>query len=73
MQIVSRAVQRAGELTECLAHQPGLEPDVRVAHLALDLRLRDQRGHRVDGDDVERAGADEELRDLERLLARVRL
>jgi hypothetical protein len=46
---------------------------VRVAHLALDLRLRHERGDRVDRDDVERAGADEELRDLERLLARVRL
>ena len=44
-----------------------------VPHLALDLRLRRQRGDRVDRDDVERAGAHEELGDLERLLARVRL
>ena len=44
-----------------------------VAHLALDLGLRRQRRDRVDRDDVERAGADEQLRDLERLLAGVGL
>ena len=48
-------------------------PTWRVAHLAFDLGLRGQRRDRVDGDDVERAGADEELGDLERLLARVGL
>ena len=46
---------------------------MRVAHLALDLGLRRQRGDRVDRDDRERAGADEQLADLERLLARVGL
>jgi hypothetical protein len=46
---------------------------VAVAHLALDLRLRCQRRDRVDGDDGQRARADEKLGDLERLLARVRL
>ena len=44
-----------------------------VAHLAFDLGLRGQRGDRVDGDDVERARADEQLGDLERLLAGVGL
>ena len=68
-----RAVERAGELPQRLAHQPGLQPDVGVAHLALDLRLRHERRDRVDRDDVERPGADEELRDLERLLSRVGL
>ena len=61
------------ELAQRLAHQPGLQADVRVAHLALDLGLRRQRGDRVDRDDGERAGADEQLADLERLLARVGL
>jgi hypothetical protein len=46
---------------------------VAVPHLALDLGLRRQRRDRVDRDDVERARADQELRDLERLLARVGL
>ncbi len=68
-----RAVERAGELAQRLAHEPRLQADVRVAHLALDLRLRRERGDRVDRDDVEGAGADEQLRDLERLLARVGL
>ena len=46
---------------------------MRVAHLALDLGLRRERGDRVDRDDVERARADEQLGDLERLLAGVGL
>ncbi len=66
-------VQRAGELAERLAHQACLEPDVAVAHLALDLGARRERGDRVDRDDVERARADQELGDLERLLAVVGL
>ena len=44
-----------------------------VPHLAFDLGLRRQRGHRVDRDDVERSGADQQLGDLERLLAVVGL
>ena len=44
-----------------------------VAHLALDLRPGHQRCHRVDHDDVERAGADQHVGDLERLLAGVGL
>jgi hypothetical protein len=47
--------------------------DVGVAHLALDLRLRRQRGDRVDRDDGQRAGAHEQLADLERLFPRVGL
>jgi len=46
---------------------------VRVAHLALDLGLRRQRGDRVHRDHVERARPDQQLRDLERLLAGVGL
>ena len=44
-----------------------------IAHLPFDLRFRHERRNRVDRDDVERAGPDQQLRDLERLLARVRL
>ena len=46
---------------------------MRVAHLAFDLGLRRQRGDRVDRDDVERTRADQQLGDLERLLAGVGL
>ena len=67
------AVERAGELAERLAHQPRLDAGKRVAHLPLDLGLRRQRRNGVDRDDVERAGADEQLADLERLLAGVGL
>ena len=54
-------------------HEPRLQADVGVAHLALDLRRGHERGDRVDDDDVDGARAHEELGDLERLLAGVRL
>ena len=44
-----------------------------VAHLALDLGAGHQRGHRVDDDQVERAGADQHVGDLEGLLTGVGL
>ena len=44
-----------------------------VAHLALDLGPGRERGDRVDDDHVDRAGADEHVGDLERLLAGVGL
>ena len=62
-----------GQLPKRLAHQPGLEPHVAIAHLAFDFGLGHQRRHRVDDDDVDRAGADQDLDDFERLLAGVRL
>ena len=46
---------------------------MRVAHLALDLGARRQRGDRVDDDQIDRAGAHERVGDLERLLAAVGL
>ena len=64
---------RAGELAQRLAHQAGLQADVAVAHLALDLGARRERRHRVDHDDVHRAGAHQHVGDLERLLAGVGL
>ena len=66
-------VERAGQLAERLAHQPRLQTDVGIAHLPFDLGLGRERRHRVDGDDVERARADQQLGDLQRLLAGVRL
>ena len=46
---------------------------MRVAHLTFDLGARHQGGHRVDHEHVERAGADEHVGDLERLLTGVGL
>jgi hypothetical protein len=71
--VVPELLSDAGDLAQRLAHQPGLQADVAVAHLALDLGARHERGHRVDDDDVERAGADQHVGDLERLLTGVGL
>ncbi len=56
-----------------LRHQAGVQADLQLAHLALDLGLRREGRDRVDDDDVDRAGAHEHVGDLERLLAGVRL
>src|SRR5688572_5572159 len=68
-----RALDVAGELPERLRHQAGVQADLQLAHLALDLGLRREGRDRVDDDDVDRAGAHEHVGDLERLLAGVRL
>ena len=44
-----------------------------VAHLAFDFGLGHQGRHRVDHDEVDRAGTHQDLDDLERLLAGVGL
>ena len=56
-----------------LAHEPRLQCHVVVAHVALNLGARHERGDAVDDDDVHRAGAHERVDDLERLLAAVGL
>src|SRR4051794_10425997 len=66
-------VQRTGDLAQRLAHQAGLQTDVAVTHLALNLGARHERGDRVDDDDVERARADQHVGDLQRLLTGVGL
>ena len=68
-----RLVEVGGQLAQRLAHQAGLQADVAVAHLALDLGPWRQRRHRVDDHDVERRRAHQHVDDLQRLLARVRL
>ena len=65
--------ERARQLAQRLGHEPRLETDVGIAHLALDLGPRRQRRHRVDDQDVERTGADQHVGDLECLLTGVRL
>src|SRR5215831_19054006 len=68
-----RLADRAGELAQGLGHEPGLEADMAVPHLALDLGPGHQRGDRVDDDHVHRGGADQHVGDLQRLLAGVGL
>jgi len=46
---------------------------VAVAHLAFDLGAGHERRNRVDHHDIHRAGANQRLRNLQGLLARVRL
>jgi len=54
-------------------HEPRLEADLDVAHLPLELRLGHEGRDGVDDDDVHRAAAHKDVRDLQGLLARVRL
>ena len=60
-------------LLQRLAHQARLQADPVVAHVALDLRFRRERGHGVDHQDVDRRRADKLVGYLESLLAVVRL
>ena len=68
-----RAVDRPGQLPERLAHEAGLKADVRITHLALDFGAWDERGNRVDDHDVDGVATNQDLRNLERLLACIRL
>ncbi len=62
-----------GELAQRLRHQPGLKADMTVAHLTFDLGPGHESGHRVDDDDIDRAGPDEHVRDLQCLLTGIGL
>src|SRR5271165_388395 len=68
-----RARHVAGQLAQRLAHQAGMQADMAVAHLTLELRARHQCRHAVDHHHVDRAGAHEGVADLQRLLAGVGL
>ena len=63
----------AGELAQGLRHQARVQAHVAVAHLAIELRLGNQRGDGIDHDDVDRAGSHQRAGDLERLFAAVGL
>ena len=71
--VVSNLDSDPDELAHRLGHQPRLQADVRVAHLALDLGAGHQRCDRVDHDERQRTGAHQHVGDLERLLAGVGL
>src|SRR6185437_15542429 len=62
------ALDVAGELAQRLRHQPRVQAELHLTHLTFDLRLRRERRDGVDHDDVDRAGADQHVGDLERLL-----
>ena len=63
----------ARQLAQRLGHQARLQAHVRIAHLALDLGLRRERGDRVDHHHVDRARAHQHVGDLQRLFAGVGL
>src|SRR5256712_3584922 len=67
------AAHHRGQLAERLGHQPRLQTHVSVAHLSLDLGLRDQRRDRVDHHQFHGPGPHQGLRNLQGLLARVGL
>jgi hypothetical protein len=67
------ALDVGGELAQRLAHEAGLQAHLRLAHLSLDLGLGRERRDGVDHDDVHGSRAHQHVRDLERLLAVVRL
>src|SRR5262249_5607491 len=67
------AIDRGGEVAQRLTPQPRLPPRPTVAPLALELRARHQGRHRIDDQNVDRAGAHQRVGDFQRLLAGVRL
>src|SRR3546814_10929077 len=69
----ARPADRTRQLAQALRHQTRLEPDMAVAHLALDLGARHQRGDRVDDEHVDRVRAHQRIDDFERLFAGVGL
>ena len=63
----------AGHLAQRLAHQPRLQADVGIAHVAFDLGLGRERGHGIHDHHVHRARAHDHVADFQALFAGVRL
>src|SRR3989338_8609822 len=61
------------QLAQRLRHEPRLPPHMRIAHLALDFRLRHERGYRIHYDHIHHIGTHQRLHNIERLLAIIRL
>src|SRR3989339_228392 len=68
-----RLVDDGRELAERLRHEPRLQAHMRIAHVALDFRLRGECGNRVDDDHVHRVRSHKRLDDFKRLFPVVRL
>jgi hypothetical protein len=64
-----RLGQRAGDLAQRLGHEARLQAHLLVRHVALQLRARDQRRHRVHHHDVHGGGAHELVHHVQRHLA----
>ena len=64
-----RLGNHAGQLSHRLAHEPGLQPDVRIADLAFEFLLWHQRGDGVDDDDIDGVALDEHFGDVHGLFA----
>ena len=63
----------AGKLAKRLRHEPRLQTDKGVSHLAFNFRARRQRRDRVDDHHIHCARAHERVRNFQRLLAGIRL
>ena len=61
------------KFAEGLGHQAGMQADVGITHIAVDLCLGHESRHGVHYDNVDRARPHHGLRDLQRLLAAVGL
>ena len=66
-----RFAHNAGELPEGLTHQSRVQPHVRIAHFAFDLRSRRKRGHRVHDNDVNGVASHECIYYVQGLFARI--
>ena len=53
-----RFADRGGQAAHRLAHHTGLQADRGIAHLTVEFVLRDEGGHRVDYNDIDRIGTD---------------
>src|SRR6185369_4964973 len=63
----------AGQFSECLRHETGLQAHVGVTHLAFDFRFRNERCDRVYNQNIYGSAPDEGLGYLKRLLSGVGL
>ncbi len=61
------------EFAHRLAHQTGLQTDVRIANFAVEFLLGNQSRHRVDHDDIHRIRLDKHLGDVHRFFTMARL
>src|SRR5512132_169033 len=63
----ARSRDRAGELTQGLTHQPRLQADMAVAHLAFQFGARHERRHGIHHQHVDGTGTDQRIGDFQRL------
>ena len=63
----------AGELAKGLGHEACLQSDMVVPHFAVDFRLRNESGDRVDDDEIDGSRTHQGFGDIESLFARIGL